>query len=109
MRVGMSVGTPDEAAEARGADADYWSAGPLHSTGTKADAGAALGLEGVRRLADLAPPGLPVIAIGGVTPEDVAPLRDIGCWGVAVVSGIFGSDSVTAAAKRYRDALDGAP
>jgi len=45
--IGASVGTPTEAAEAEAAD--YWGIGPWRATGTKADAGPALGEEGFAR------------------------------------------------------------
>jgi thiamine-phosphate pyrophosphorylase len=69
--LGISVGSPDEAARARGLPADYWSVGPCYATGTKADAGAPLGAEG--------------FAAGGA--------------GVAVAAAVFGAtDPATAAA-----------
>src|SRR2546430_8903920 len=64
--LGISVGSPDEAARAP-ATADYWSVGPCFATPTKADAGAPLGAEGFTTLAKLAPEGCPVIGIGGIT------------------------------------------
>ena len=44
---------------------------------------------------------LPVIAIGGVKPEDVAALRRAGAWGVAVIRGIWGAADAGAAASDY--------
>ena len=44
---------------------------------------------------------LPVIAIGGVKPEDVAPLRRAGAWGVAVIRGIWGAADAGSAASDY--------
>jgi thiamine-phosphate pyrophosphorylase len=97
--VGASVGSPDEAPAAEGAD--YWGVGPWRSTETKADAGRALGAEGFRRLARLSP-GKPCIAIGSVRPEDVGQVLAAGGAGVAVVSGILREEDVEAAARRYR-------
>ena len=96
--IGASAGSPDEAAAAAGAD--YWGVGPWRTTGTKADAGAALGAEGFRRLVQRSG-GKPCIAIGGVRPEDVGPVLAAGGAGVAVVSGILGEEDVEAAARRY--------
>jgi thiamine-phosphate pyrophosphorylase len=96
--IGASAGSPDEAAAAAGAD--YWGVGPWRSTGTKADAGAALGAEGFRRIVQRSG-GKPCIAIGGVRPEDVGPVRAAGGAGVAVVSGILGEEDVEAAARGY--------
>jgi thiamine-phosphate pyrophosphorylase len=98
--IGASVGSDEEIA--RGAVADYWGIGPLRATATKADAGAALGVAGVSRLMSAAG-GRPCVAIGGILPEDVAPLREEGFAGVAVVRGILGSEDVEGAAGRYRE------
>jgi thiamine-phosphate pyrophosphorylase len=96
--IGASVGSETEARA--GAEADYWGIGPWRRTGTKADAGEALGAEGFRRLAALAD-GKPCIGIGAVRPEDVAEIRAAGGVGVAVVSGILGADDVEGATRRY--------
>ena len=96
--LGASVGSPDEAASAAGAD--YWGVGPWRSTDTKADAGPALGAEGFHRLVRLSA-GKPCIAIGKVRPDDVGAVLAAGGAGVAVVSGILGEEDVEAAARRY--------
>ena len=96
--VGASVGSQSEAKAA--AEADYWGIGPWRATGTKADAGGALGPEGFRRLVELAG-RKPCIGIGGVRPEDVAAIRAAGGVGVAVVSGILGEEDVETATRRY--------
>lgn len=96
--VGASVGNEAEAVRAAGAD--YWGIGPLHGTGTKADAGAALGFAGAARLRTLAG-DRPCVLIGGITAEDIVPAREAGFAGVAVVSGILGHEDVRAAAAEY--------
>ncbi len=100
--VGVSVGTPEEAASGRGAD--YWGVGPWRATGTKNDAGAAIGAEGFGRIVRLAE-GIPCVAIGGIRPEDVSEVLKAGGVGVAVVSGILGAEDVEAAARAYFTAL----
>jgi len=96
--IGASVGAVAEVA--RGLAADYWGIGPLHATQTKGDAGTALGAHGIAALVAEAG-GRPCVAIGGVTPDDVLPMRLAGCVGVAVVRGILGGDDVRAAARSY--------
>jgi thiamine-phosphate pyrophosphorylase len=96
--VGASAGTPEEAAGAGAAD--YWGVGPWRTTSTKADAGAAIGAEGFRRIVALAG-GKPCIAIGGVRPEDVAAVMSAGGVGVGVGSGILAGEGVEAAAGRF--------
>ncbi len=98
--IGASVGSEAEAAAAEAAD--YWGIGPWRTTGTKPDAGPALGAQGFRRLRRLAR-GKPCIAIGGVRPEDVGAVLAAGGAGVAAVSGILGEQDVERATRRYRE------
>jgi thiamine-phosphate pyrophosphorylase len=102
--IGASVGTESEVP--RGAGADYWGVGPWRVTGTKLDAGAAIGQAGFQRIVVLAA-GRPCIAIGGVRPEDVPVVRGAGGAGVAVVSGILGASDVESAARQYAQAWGG--
>lgn len=101
--IGRSVGSPAEvegAGEGASADADYWGVGPWRVTGTKADAGPAIGVEGFRRIVRLAA-GRPCLAIGAVGPEDVPAVLGAGGAGVAIVSGILGAADVEAAARAF--------
>ena len=45
--------------------------------------------------------GLPIVAIGGITPDNGTALVEAGTDLLAVVSGVFGADDITAAARRY--------
>jgi thiamine-phosphate pyrophosphorylase len=99
--IGASVGSELEAERAEAAD--YWGIGPWRDTATKGDAGAGLGADGFARLAALAR-NRPCIAIGGIRAEDVSVVIARGGSGVAVVSGILGSDDVEAAARAYAEA-----
>jgi thiamine-phosphate pyrophosphorylase len=106
--IGASVGSVSEVPAGEGAD--FWGIGPWRVTGTKSDAGAALGDQVFAELVRLAG-GRPCIAIGGVRPEDVGPVRAAGGAGVAVASGILASDDVAGAARAYAAAsgLDAPP
>ena len=66
--IGASVGSDDEVARAAGAD--YVGIGPVFATGSKSDAGAAIGPARFGELARRC--GLPAVAIGGITSERVA-------------------------------------
>ena len=83
--LGVSVRTPAEARAAEAAGADYLGAGALRSTATKDDA-QVIGLEGLAAVA--AATRLPVVAIGGITVDDLPDLRRAGLAGVAVASAI---------------------
>lgn len=47
------------------------------------------------------PLGRPLVAIGGITPDNAAPLIDAGADCVAVISALFGAADVRAAARRF--------
>jgi thiamine-phosphate pyrophosphorylase len=96
--IGSSVGTAEESG--RGAGADFWGVGPWRITGTKGDAGEAIGAAGFGRVVALAN-GKPCIAIGGIRSDDVGEVLAAGGVGVAVVSGILAADEVEAAARSY--------
>ena len=103
--LGISVGTPDEAARAPRA-ADYWSVGPCFATPSKGDAGAPLGPDGFAALARLAPEGVPVIGIGGITAQNAELILRAGAGGVAVIDAVLGSDNPENAARSLRASLE---
>ena len=101
--LGISVGSPDEAARAP-ATADYWSVGPCFATPTKADAGSPLGPDGFASLAKLAPEGCPVIGIGGITVANARSVIEAGATGIAVVGAVLGASNAEVAARGLRAA-----
>ena len=106
FQIGLSVGSPSEADTARRSAPDYWSIGPLYRTASKGDAGVPLGPPGFARLAALADRNVPVIAIGGITPTNVAEVIQAGAAGVAVIAALFSSPDVEGATRLMRNALD---
>jgi thiamine-phosphate pyrophosphorylase len=100
--LGLSVGSPDEAARAAATTADYWSVGPCFATPSKSDAGPPLGPEGFAALAVLAPDGVPVIGIGGITAANAHSLVDAGASGVAVIGAVLGAPDPEDAARALR-------
>lgn len=98
--IGLTANTLDhlDAAAEHGA-ADYLGVGVIRPTATKPDHPAPLGVNGFARLARRT--ALPCVAIGGVTPADVGPLRAAGAAGVAVVSAICTADDPQAAARSF--------
>ena len=103
--LGISVGSAREADRARTWPADYWSVGPCFSTGNKPDAGAALGPEGFGMLARLAPEGMPVIGIGGITAGTAVEIVRSGAVGVAVIGAVLGARDPEGAARDLRVAM----
>ena len=103
--LGISVGSAAEADRVQGWPADYWSVGPCYTTGTKADAGAALGVEGFAAVARRAPTGVPVVAIGGITAANARPLLTAGAAGVAVIAAVVAASDPERAARELTGAL----
>jgi thiamine-phosphate diphosphorylase len=104
--LGVSVGSPEEAARAVATSADYWSVGPCFVTPTKLDAGPPLGPEGFDELARRAPEGAPVIGIGGITAANARGIVEAGAAGVAVVGAVVGAPDAQRAARDLRAAVD---
>lgn len=95
-----------EAVTAVGAS-DYIGLGPYRFTRTKKNLAPVLGAEGYRRLASGHAPGrLPVVAIGGITPADVAGLLEAGADGVAVSGAIARADDPAGAARIFMDEIN---
>ena len=66
---------------------DYIGLGPLRYTTTKKNLSPFLGLESYHTIVEkmqLETKPVPIIAIGGITLSDIAPLRDAGVWGIAL-------------------------
>ena len=100
--VGYSVSCLSELEHAEREGADYVGVGPVFPTGTKKDAGSALGLEGLRRIVDRST--LPCVAIGGISPDNAADVYACGVAGVCAISAILGAPDIGEAAKRFRKA-----
>jgi thiamine-phosphate pyrophosphorylase len=103
--LGLSVGTPAEAAQALSSSADYWSMGPCFATPSKRDAGPPLGPEGFRALAALAAEDTPVIGIGGITARNAGDVIRAGAAGVAVIGAVLSAPEPETAARTLREAL----
>ncbi|MFI7021551.1 thiamine phosphate synthase [Micromonospora sp. NPDC049900] len=87
--LGATAREPGSAREAVDAGASYLGVGPCHATTTKDGLPPAIGVSGVRAVAEAVT--VPVIAIGGVTAADVPALRAAGAYGVAVVGALSGA------------------
>ena len=97
--LGVSAHSVEEALAAQAAGADYLGAGAAFASGTKADA-KPIDRAAYRRIT--AAVDIPVVAIGGITRDNILELKDSGLAGVAVVSALFGQEDVEAAARELR-------
>lgn len=97
MVLGYSPETDAQAAASGAEGADYVGLGPVFATGSKPDAGEAIGLPTLRRRVRLA--GLPSVGIGGITTENAGDVVDAGADGVAVISAILRAADPTQATR----------
>ena len=103
LKIGASVHSLPEAIEAEINSADWVVFGPVYETPSKRGFGPPQGLDKLSRVATAVK--IPVIAIGGITPERVREVRRAGAQGVAVISAILTADSPAAATRRFLEAL----
>lgn len=96
MIVGVSAQTVEQATAAEQAGADYLGVGAVFSTTTKQDAHA-VSPQTVKEIC--AAVSIPVVAIGGISRENILELTGLGLDGVALVSAIFGAADIEAACK----------
>lgn len=101
--VGRSVHTVDAARQAAAEGADYLIAGTIFASPSHPTLAPA-GLNFLRQVC--AAVSVPVLVIGGVTPENVAGCIAAGASGVAVLSPLMRADNPEETAKQYRAALD---
>ena len=99
--VGVSAQTVEQALKAQADGADYLGVGAVFPTGSKDDA-AEVSHETLAAICDAV--DIPVVAIGGVTCDNVAQLAPSGIVGVAVISAIFAKPDITAAAAQLKEA-----
>lgn len=90
--IGCTANTAEDILALRGIDVDYVGLGPFRHTTTKANLSPVIGLDGYRKImAEVSKAGnkLPVVAIGGITLEDVEPVIATGVNGIAVSGAII--------------------
>src|SRR3954468_20644366 len=99
--IGASLGSDAELANAK--DADYVGIGPVYGSDSKSDAGAAIGVEGFKRLAALV--AHPAVAGGGITADKALQITVAGAAGVAVINAIFKAADPESATRAIADAI----
>jgi thiamine-phosphate pyrophosphorylase len=109
LRVGCSTHTPEEFDAGLATGADYVAFGPVFATQTKHDASPVTGLAALAVVARRAlERGVPLVAIGGVTLDNAARVRDAGATAAAVISALVVPDEqLTSHARALHVALGG--
>jgi thiamine-phosphate pyrophosphorylase len=86
--IGASTDEPEVARRVEADGADYIGCGAVFPTSTKKDAGEVIGVEGLARVVDAV--DLPVVGIGGVTPEGARLVSEGSrATGVAVIGAVM--------------------
>lgn len=98
--IGVSAHTVEEAVLAEKNGADYLGVGAAFQTGTKKDAGN-ISHETIKQICEAV--NIPVIAIGGITHDNVMELAGSGICGIAVVSAIFAAEDITKATRELKE------
>ena len=89
--LGVSAQTVEQAIIAEKHGADYLGVGAVFATGSKDDADD-VSHETLKAICEAV--SIPVIAIGGITKDNVSELAGSGICGVAVISDIFGQNDI---------------
>lgn len=97
--LGVSAQTVEEAILAEKRGADYLGVGAVFPTGSKDDADD-VDHETLKAICEAV--SIPVVAIGGITRDNVTELSGTGIVGIAVISAIFAKDNIEEATRDLR-------
>lgn len=101
--IGVSAHSVEEALLAEKHGADYLGVGAMFPTGSKTDV-QELPYETLKDIC--AAVSIPVVAIGGISQENVAKLTGSGICGVAVISAIYAAKNIKSAAEELKAAAE---
>ncbi len=107
--IGGTANTFEDIQELVRQDADYVGVGPFRFTETKKNLSPILGLEGYARIVEAcAQHGLeiPIVAIGGITAEDIPAIMETGVSGIALSGSILNAQDPEAETRKILDILN---
>ena len=102
--IGVTAKTVEQALKAQAHGADYLGVGAVFGTTSKADA-TKLDHKVLKEICETV--DIPVVAIGGITEENVTALAGTGICGVAVISAVFGQPDIEQATKELKEKVEG--
>jgi len=103
--IGHSTDIPEVARRAAAQGADYIGCGAVYRTATKAETGKAIGVEGLARVSEAV--GIPVVGIGGITPEGAREIASkSAAAGIAVIGAIMGAQDPGRAVKELMEPFE---
>lgn len=97
--IGVSARTVEQALLAQAHGADYLGVGAVFSTSTKSDA-KNVSHETLKEICKAV--RIPVVAIGGITRDNVKELTGCGADGIAVISAVFAQQDIESAARELK-------
>lgn len=97
--IGVSAQTVEEAVLAEQGGADYLGVGAVFPTGSKSDA-IEVPHETLKAICSTVK--IPVVAIGGITKDNLIELKDSGIKGISVISAIFAQKDIKSAAEELK-------
>jgi len=103
MLIGASTHSVQEAQEAEARGADFVTYGPIFETPSKAQYGTPLGKATIREVKYLI--NIPLFALGGIKSTNVLQVLAAGADGVALISSILAADDITAASRKFMQAI----
>lgn len=102
--IGVSTHDREQVMAAVRDGADYLGFGPIYSTSTKVNPDPVQGLEGLRQ-AVAASQGVPIVAIGGITPDKAGDLAAAGAAGACCISAVNHAENPASAGARVSAAF----
>ena len=102
MILGVSAQSVEQAIDAEKNGADYLGVGAVFKTGSKDDA-ETLSLDTLKEICQAV--SIPVVAIGGITKDNIKELKGKGAYGIAVISAIFAEENIYSASVTLRKKL----
>lgn len=101
--LGVSAHSVEEAILAEKNGADYLGVGAIFTTSSKADV-QSTSIDTLKEICSTV--RIPVVAIGGITSENIKQLSGSGVSGAAVISAVFGQSDVRLAAEKLKNLIE---
>ncbi len=107
LLVGVSTHSLELAQCAEKNGADYITFSPIFDTPSKREYGPPQGLEKLREVTRAV--SLPVLALGGINLSNLPDVQRTGAHGIALIRGIWASDSIKMTTQKFMQAFKGEP
>ncbi len=104
LQIGVSTHNVAQVEAAVRGGADYLGFGPVFATSTKENPDLVQGLEGLAAAVRVAGT-IPVVAIGGITPEQALAVAQTGAWAACAISSVNRAVDIVAAGQRIARAF----